>query len=167
MLKQFKLFTKTVIETRLGRLIDINILCELADFRDENKLVSKLFSTTALVVGKLMVSAKMQITSIIKEVLVGKVIIDKEGVKDSGVVVIVMLVVVVIVIVVVVVVMIVLVVVIVVVVVVILVVVIVMIKVAVIVMVVIKAINGVINYVLLRKSVTAIYIKKNLFHTFF
>lgn len=140
----------------------------LADFRDESKLASKLFSTIALVVGKLMASAKMQIAGVIKDILVAKVIIDEEIVKDSEIVVVVLVVVIVVVVlVVIVVVVVVIVVLIVLVVMVVLIVMIVVIKVAVVVIVVIVAVNEVVNHLVLKKCITAVYIKKNLFHTFF
>lgn len=54
-----------------------------SNFRDKNKLASKLFSNIILVVGELMVSAKMQIADRIEEMLVGNVVVEENVVKDS------------------------------------------------------------------------------------
>lgn len=59
------------------------MLCGLIDFRNESKLALKLFFNTMLIVEELMVGAQMQIIDKIEKMLVKKVLVNEEVVKDS------------------------------------------------------------------------------------
>lgn len=59
------------------------MLCGLIDFCNKSKLALKLFFNTMLIVEELMVGAQMQIVDKIEKMLLKKVLVNEEVVKDS------------------------------------------------------------------------------------